>query len=227
MSQAQFNLFDYAVEFITPEDVALFAPADPGYHGYVSTWCAILKHRKVPRRLTFEVSETIDMTQWGHANRTSDPLRFRRFRVLTSAVEVSLLLDGLADIWSFPPNYVIVRLLDDALALGDTALVRLTRPVLEELHRFLLEDDADEAPFALLGVMLADAILGASAQALSSQTDQLMQEENQFGGQFSGDFLFGCTNFDTLNKVWISLIRQLLPPATPQLTLLRDALLTR
>lgn len=227
MSDAASKLLDYAVEFVTPADVAKFVPSDPGYPEYVKAWHAILASREVPRELTFAVSETIGLTRWADAKRESDPERFRRFRVLTSVVALCIELASEFAVDDLPSNYSVVSLLDDAVAFQDQVLVRLSRPVLDEVHRSLSDKGSEEGPFALLGLLLADAKLGASEADLSAQADRLIEQEKQFAGRASADFLFGCSHFDQLTAKWVSLVRLLVPPATPCLKLVRDAILSR
>ena len=231
MSTAADDLLAYAIDHVTPADVAGFAPSDPGYRNYVRAFNDILSTRDPPRRATFDITETIGLTRWTDPASWADPVRFRRFRVLTSAVALSLHSAGQADD-AMAPNYTVVTLVDDAYALGDQRLLRLSRPALVDCHIALTGDSArspfwpDETPFVLLGVLLVDAQLGGPASAMSDLADRLMQEEGQSSQRGSFDFLFGRTNFDQLNQRWRWLVDRLVQPATASLSLLRDSILT-
>ena len=221
---AERELFDHAARPVTPADVAAFAPSDPGHPGYVATFNRILATGDLPDRPSFAVSETVGLTRWADADRESDPVRFRRFRVLTNAVALSQLRAGVEPPDDLPPNYCVVSLLNDAYRLEDRTLVRLARPVLEAFDVPQVADVWKERPFVTLGTLLADAYLGADGHHLSDLTERLVREEAACASRASADFLLGCSNFNQLHYLWVWLVDRLLPPATPTLRLVRDAI---
>src|SRR6185312_15274310 len=72
---------------VTSEDVARYAPADPGYPEYVAAFEAILLRGEAALRRGFAVTETIGLTRWYEWTATADRARFLWFRILTCAVE--------------------------------------------------------------------------------------------------------------------------------------------
>lgn len=225
MSQACDELFHYAIGFVTPADIAAFAPGDPGYPDYVRQWREILAARSIPQQANFDITETVDLTRWAEADRESDPVRFRRFRVFTSAVALGMAVRDRVDDDQFPPNYTLIRLIDDADALRDLALWRLLAPAFEEVHQAWTRQPSEEAPFGLLGLLLVHAHLGAENSVLETIAERLIEQESRCETRASTDFLFGCTHYDQLDRHWKRHVKALLPPASPSLGLVRDALL--
>ena len=225
MSDAELELFVYAAGRVTPADVAAFAPGDPGYPNYVAAFNHILSSGDLPDRPSFDVRETIGLTRWVDADREADPVRFRRFRVLSSVVALSQLLAGVEAEDALPPNYGVVSLLNDGYRLGDRTLVRLSRPALDVLHVHLADRGSEEAPFALLGLLLVDAYLGAGVGPLADVAERLIACDGRQVGRKSGDFVLGCTYFDQLHGLWVWLVDRLVPAATPGLRLVRDAIM--
>ncbi|MFT3788755.1 MAG: hypothetical protein QM770_21730 [Tepidisphaeraceae bacterium] len=222
MPEGCLTLFKYATRSVTIEDVARFAPDDLGCADYVRAFTSILTTRELPADPGFDEYEAIGLTRWDDPQRHDQPERFRRFRVLTNAVGLALTASGVGDL---TPNYLVVGLLDDAIALCDRDLLRLLAPAFDELHARLVAERSEESPFTLLGTLLVRSRLNAPIEDLTALAEQIIAEEGRQTERHTGDFLFGCTNFDQLNHVWRVLVRDHLPATTPTLAVLRSALL--
>ncbi len=218
-------LFQYALGFVTPADVAAYAPQDPGYENYVRAWEQILERRRAPERDEFDISETIGLTRWAAAAREVDPARFRRFRVLTTAVAVVMLVGGRDDHGVYVPNYSVVRLIDDGFELGDDVLWGMFGEVFEQVREACVREYPEETGFATLGIMLVGAKAGMSDSEMEALAGRLMEEEQGCEWRVTQSFLFGCTHYDQLQGVWKGYAQKLLRPATPGVRLVREALL--
>lgn len=225
MATGCLNLFEYAARFVTTDDVAAFAPGDPGYPNYVRAFNSILASHELPRRADFDITETIGLTRWCNADREKDPERFRRFRVFTNAVGMALCVRGEGSDDSMPANYLAISLIDDADALRDRELLGLLVPAFDEFHEVLRGQNSEESPFLLLGLLLAKAQLGSPDQEIAELADRIMSEESKYFGRASSDFLWGCTFFNQLHRRWNWFIFHVLNPSTPSAALLREALL--
>lgn len=228
MSPSCWKLFGYALDFVTPKNVANFCPNDPGYPGYVRVFTAILKTKKLPASTNFEISETIGLTRWANAEEERNPDEFRRFRVFTNAIAVSLHLadEGPDDI---PPNYTCACLLDDAYALKDAELIRLLLAVFIDMHRSIEDESwwSNEVAFITLGQLMI-ALLGHASDAdTNALCERLLSEEAACKENTSGKFLWGCTTFGQLNDRWKALVDLAFPKASDNesLLLLRAMLL--
>jgi len=224
MPNACNELFDYALGCVTPDDIADFAPSDPGYPAYVSAWRQILATGSLPAEADFDITETVGLTQWVDAKRETDPRRFRRFRVFTNAVALAMGTADDADDDAFPPNYTVISLIDDAAALEDPDLWRLLLPAFEAAFAAWRRQPSEEAAFALLGVLLVRAQQGEPEAMLESLAERLIEEEARCPHRVASIFLFGCTYYTQLNESWKRHVRELLPAASPSLSLIRDAL---
>lgn len=230
MSPAAWKLFAHASHSVTPQDVYDFCPNDPGFPGYVRAFTSILRERKPPSSANFDITETINLTRWGNAEEERDPDRFRRFRIFTNAVAVTLCLgdDGPDDT---PPNYTCVSLLDDACALQNSELIGLLFPVFGEMHRTIGEagwyGDANEKPFLVLAQLLIALLGHAPDSDISALCDQLMREEAACKDNVTGEFLWGCTSFNQLHYRWKALVDVAFPKQSDieSLLLLRAMLL--
>lgn len=207
---------------VAPEDVARYAPNDPGYPEYVAAFEAILLRGEAALHRGFAVTETIGLTRWGDATATADPARFRWFRVLTSAVEV--LLD---DRWN-APHYTLARLLADSFALRDdgdrAAPVDILSAVAREVSVAFCMVPERQAFCTLAELLLAgvDQLDHADIEALCANLDA---EERRLweirctspGRPPRGEMsLWGLTHFDQLHPVWLDLVAARFPvePAT-------------
>jgi hypothetical protein len=228
-SPACWKLFFYALEPVTPQDIAAYCPNDPGYPAYVREFTSIRKARTPPSACNFEISETINLTQWGNPQEERDPDRFRRFRIFTNSVAAMLWACGDGPDESTTANYVCINLLDDAYSLQDAELMRLLFPVLGEMIQPVSESlwGSAEVPFLLLGQLLI-ALMGYAPHAdISGICDQLMEREARCSDKEGNDFLWGCTSFDSLHHRWKHLVNIAFPtkPDDATASLLRDALL--
>ena len=219
------RLFQYGLSIVRTSDVDEFVPDDVGYSEYVRTLRRILATRRIPAEADFEITETISLTWWSEASRKSDPIRFRRFRVLTNAVAMAMTVAGTAHDDVLPPNYMIVSLIDDARSLQDERLWSLLPTAFEEFAEVLDRRRSGETAFALLGLLLVSARLGVSGQTLSTIADRLIDEESRCPDRVESRFLLRCTGYPTLHSLWLKNVEDLLQPSMPSLALIRDALL--
>ena len=134
MKSASRELFHRASLQVTAKDISDFCPNDPGYADYVREFQRILSSGNLPIRSDFDISETIGLTRWVEAADEIDPIRFRRFRIFTTAVGLAVLVGPEGPSESNPPNYLAIRLIEDAYALHDERLLRLLSPVFAEAH---------------------------------------------------------------------------------------------
>ena len=122
--------------------------------------------------------ETINLTRWADADRETDPIHFRRFRIFIDSVGIAITtgLEGPDE--CTPPNYFGISLLDDASALQDSHLLRLLPPAFAELHQRIttIEFFAMEAPFFLL----AQLVLAFMGFAPSADIAQLSEQLEHF-----------------------------------------------
>jgi hypothetical protein len=124
MTPAIRELFEYALRHVTAKDISDFCPGDPGYGDYVRAFNAILESSTLPKEADFDITETIGLTIWSKADDWPDPVRFRRFRTLTNAVGIALLVeDANGAEQNLRPNYLAIRSIEDAHALQDDALL--------------------------------------------------------------------------------------------------------
>lgn len=225
MSKGCATLFVYSMSHVTADDIVTFAPADPGYVDYVSAFMEILSTHRLPVEVNFEIRETIGLTRWVNADDLRDAERFRRFRVFTNSVALSLGAKGIADDGLLPPNYTVASLLADAFRLDDRTLLQLMLPSFDEFHSELVNRQSEEAPFLLLASLLIRTQFDASGEELNGLVDRLMREESEYRKWKSNAFLLGNTVFNQLHGTWKTLVDERLPSTTPQLELIRDAIL--
>ncbi|QOV89343.1 hypothetical protein [Humisphaera borealis] len=219
------ELFNYATDLVTQDDVAAFAPNDPGYPNYVREWLEIRDSRSIPLRTNFEITETVGLTRWVDADAGPDSDRFRRFRVFTNAVALGMSVSGRAHDDDFPPNYTLISLMDDAAALQDAALWRLLLPAFEEAYAAWTQQRSREALFGLLALLLVHAHLGTTNDVLAHLAERLIEMESGCPARVPEVFLFGCTCYDQLNDHWKRHIHALSKSVSDSLSLVRAALL--
>ena len=215
------DLFEYAAGFVTPADVAANGPGDPGYLDCVRAVTRVLETREPPAGYDEGVVDAISWNRSLDAEDEEEPVRFRRFRVFINAAGLAM---GVYDD-VLPGNNLAAALLDDAHGLGDRRLLELLAPAFAAEHDRLHRARSEEAPFLLLGHLLARAELGATDAEIAGLAERLMAEEAEHFGRASGDFLFGCSCFDSFGDQWRAAVARVLVPATPAAALLREALL--
>jgi hypothetical protein len=225
MAAPSIDLFRYAAGFVSAEDIAAFAPGDPGYKNYVLAFNKILTTGALPRRADFDITETIGLTRWSDADREKNPERFRRFRTFTNSVGVALCVASQRDDDSLPANYSAISLINDAQALQDRKLLGLLLPTFEEFYKVFYSDNSPESLFLLLGYLLVMIRLDAPQNAVDEVAIRIMNEEREYEEKASEHFFWGRTFFDQLHKVWKRHARDLLIAQTPAMTRLRSALL--
>ena len=215
------ELFEYAAGFVTQADVYQYVPSDPSSPWYYRTFTEILATREVPDGPpAFEITETIALTT-GSADRYPDPERYRWFRVFTRAVGLAVDDDD-----HLEGGRLAIVLLDDAHALGDRRLLELLVPAFAVHHYRLCGEESPEAPFLLLGLLLARAELGATSAEIGDWAERILAAEAEPSGRAFGDYLFGrAYYYDELRDHWRAAVRRALVPATPSAELLRKAVL--
>lgn len=115
-------LFHYARQHVTNDDIARCAPGDPGTPDYIARWQSIRKSGQPPLQSDFDVTEVIGLTCYTTPPPGDDGRRFRRFRAFTSCVGAILLWRGEGPYVVCAPNYLVLRLLEDQIALADKEL---------------------------------------------------------------------------------------------------------
>jgi len=221
------ELFRYAASRAKETDILDFAPMDPGYDNYVAEWTRILRTRTLPAEMSFDVSETIRLTQLDHPEKMRNPTRFRRFRVLTNSVELALAVRGIVDVFS--SRTFLVNFIDDVRELGDTRLNGSLLQALDEFDAVIGQFGSDDLLFLLLGRILVRLLAQASMNDIPQLANHLITAESEVPKASSGEFLWGCTCFDQMHGVWKANVAALIPEdsSIPELALLRNALLVQ
>lgn len=209
-------LLERARGHVSAEDVARWAPSDPGYPEYVAAFQAILRRGEAALHRGFSVTETIALTRWHDAEATPDPTRFRWFRVLTGAVEVLL---GDSD----APHYALARLLADSFALRDggdpAAPVDLLAAVAREVSAHPYRSPEEQGFCLLAELLLAEVeqLAPAGIEALCADLDaaERLAWESRCaspGRPPRGErSLWRLTHFDQLHSVWLELVEARFP----------------
>lgn len=204
MNPASQQLFQDALSQVTPQDIFEFCPEEQGGTGYIHQFTAIYHAREVPEVYSFNITETIGLTQWGEAEQEASPDRFRRFRIFTNAVGAAMCSGNKGPDDNLPPNYLAISLLDDAWELGDEAMLGLLGKVYEEMHTRVVTARwcADDAPFLLLGQLLL-SLHGNFAVDPNQLAGPLMESERLRARRKGREvFLWGCTVFNQMHGRW-------------------------
>lgn len=222
------ELFQYARQEVTLKDIADFAPSDPGYPRYVAELSEIYNSGVIPKMAD---SEMIALTNHYEAKTESDPPRFRRFRIFTCSVGMMLLANERASDSVCPVNTLLIRLMEDSLALSDRHLLNLLSSAFDALHTALKECWwwEEEYPFCLLAIIITRLELGDELLSLRSLASQLIEEDQAVRKEIGADtdeFLLGLTNFDTYHHTWRKWICKYLPTETnlEEFVLIRKAI---
>lgn len=229
------ELFEHARRRVTVADIKGFAPNDPGYHGYVRAFTAILQHGEAVLSNTFDVTETIGLTRWRHATsieRQVEQARFRWFRILTCAADILLDPDGMHE-----PHYSLVALLVDVFAIADAgdeaAPMALLSGICREIEAACHHDfDDGVAAFCLVAMLLladVDQLDDAAIEALCATLEERSQpneSQARFTRAASDTLLWGLTVFDQLHSVWLDLITRRFPERPASAFALKQRLLT-
>ena len=228
MNQAIRELFAHAARHVTVNDVADFCPSDPGYADYVRTFGQILSNGTPPDFHNFDITETINLTVWSDPAREKDEVRFRRFRSFTNAVGIALLM-GADRCECMTPNYLAIRLIEDAHALQDEPLLCLLPSVFTEAHDHIASDDwvAPETPFLSLGRLIVTCLGHGPQGNIPLLADQVIAEADQHAGHASNEFFWGCSHFNQLQDRWRHFVKLSFPAdaSNDSVAALRDALL--
>jgi hypothetical protein len=204
MNPASQQLFQDALSHVKPQDILEFCPEEQGGTGYIHEFTEIYHAREVPEVYSFNITETIGLTQWGEADQEASPDRFRRFRIFANAVGAAMCSGNKGPDDNLPPNYLAISLLDDAWELGDEALLGLLGKVYEEMHTRVVTARwcADDAPFLLLGQLLL-ALHGNYDVDPNQLAGPLMESERLRARRKGREvFLWGCTVFNQMHMRW-------------------------
>lgn len=228
MKQACSELFAHASRHVTARDIADFCPSDPGYADYVRAWGDVLANGMPPDSYDFDITETINLTQYSDAERAADEVRFRRFRTFTNAAGFALLMStGGAEFMT--PNYLAISLIEDAHALQDEPLLRLLPDVFTEAHDRLAADEwfAGETPFLSLGRLILTCLGHGPPEEIPRLADQVIAEADKHAGHGSNEFLWGCVDLNQLQERWRHFVKLSFPAdaSNDSVAALRDALL--
>ncbi len=227
------EVFEYSRRFVTQEDVYNFSPAlDPGYPGHVKALLPVVESGVLPTEDDLDFTEAMFYLQIedepARAGFSPDEVRFRRFRTFVNALAGAVAARDNGLTCGDPPNYLVISLLDDADALGDSELMRLLFPAFAELHQITAAMwwIPEDTPFFTLGLLIL-AFRGFAPHAdTSALIERLIAEVAKYGGE-TLEYLWGCTNFDQHHKRWKKFVDLSFPrePQAGPAFLLRDALL--
>jgi hypothetical protein len=216
MTPAIRELFAYARQHVTPEDISRFCPSDPGSGYYVRAFDAILESGTLPMKAVYDIMETVAATIYGEADRWElDAVRFRRFRTLTNVVGITLFInevDGTEQ--NLTPNYLAIRLIEDADSLQDETLLRMLPGAFAELQSVLeTQSLPEEVPFLLLGQLLL-AFRGFPPSANIPRLIEELKAEaaTVHEGRESNSFFWDCTSYTQLHERWRDFVRTCFPP---------------
>lgn len=228
MKQACRELFAHASRYVSAKDIADFCPSDPGYSDYVRAFVGILSSGAPPESYDFDITETINLTQWSDASCESDETRFRRFRIFSNACGITLLMDAEGSEF-MTPNYLAIGLIEDAHALQDEAVLGLLRDVFAEVHDLVVSDRwfGGETPFLSLGWLIVTLLGHGPPEEIPRLANQVIAEADKHAGQASNEFLWGCTFFNQLHDRWRHFVKLSFPAnaSNDSVAALRDALL--
>lgn len=209
MNPASKKLFEYVIERVSHGDVGEFCPEDPEASGYVADFTAILESKTVPQVYSVSLTETIGITQWADAEeeypQPRDRNRFLRFRLFTNAVGAAMCSGQKGPDDNLPPNYLVMGLLDDAIALGDEHLLHLLAPVFGEMHERVITARwcADDAPWLLLGQLLLTLRGNYPEGDASALAVRIIEAESHCARRKGKDiFLWGSTAFCQKHDRW-------------------------
>lgn len=230
MNLVSHKLFQMAARHVTVQDVYECCPLDPGGAGYIQEFAEILRSQTIPEGYSFNMVETIGLTQWGEPELEADPVKFRRFRLFTNAVGAAMCSGAKGPEDNLPPNYLAIGLLDDAWELGDKEVLGLLGDVFGEMHHRVVTARwcADDAPFLLLGQLLL-ALLGHHTVDVAQLTEELVRSERGCARRAGrGVFFWGATVFNQKHDTWrLYMKRAFQAPGqeyAPALELLRQGL---
>jgi len=225
------QLCDYARQFVSLEMIEKYCPSDPGYHSYVLEFKGLLETGDFSRSTIFDVSETVVLTWLVNAAKVPLPEQFIRFRLFTNSIGIAISMGEHGPSDSMPVNYFAASLLDDALLLGDTELLRLLGPVFDELHTRVKETEwvVKEGMFLLLGQMILSFMGYRNAEDISLLAEQIIKEADYFRPEYPAEYFWECTCFNQLHPVWKALIMRSFPvnSTDESVILLREALLDK
>lgn len=228
MKQAFRELFAHTSRHVSIRDIEEFCPSDPGYANYVRAFSHVLSSRTLPDACEFDITEPVNLCLHSDAAARADEIRFRRFRAFINAVGLAL-LTGAEGCSCFIPNYLAVRLIDDAHALNDRVLLALLLHVFAEAHDHVALEDwfAEETPFLSLGQLIVVCLSHGPANEVLRLADQVIEEADKHAGEASNEFLWGCTLFNQFRDLWRQLVKISLPAdaSNDSVAALRDALL--
>lgn len=223
------QLFDYARRFVSLEMIEKYCPSDPGYHSYVLEFTGLLETGDFSRSTLFDVSETVVLTWYVNVSKMKMPEQFRRFRVFTNSVGVRVSVGEHGPSDSMPVNYFAASLLDDALLLGDTELLRLLGPVFDELHTRIKETEwvVKEGMFLLLGQMILSFMGHRTTEDVPRLAERIIKEADYYRPEYPAAFFWECSAFDHFRPEWKSLVKRFFPTNSPHesIAILREALL--
>ena len=227
------ELLARARDHLTPADIARYVPHDPGCWEYLAAFEAILRRGEEALTREFAVTETIDLTRWGHAPTEVDPARFRWFRILTCATEI--LLDD-----SEAPHYGLAALLVDSFALAEAGADATPTDLLSTVAREIAAHPLcflrpDEHAFCVLAELLlagVDHLDHAQIEALCAALEVRYRRWWEFRGSYWANpphpekSLWDLTVYDQLHPVWLDLVATRFPVEPPAAAAMKQCLLT-
>ncbi len=220
-------LFQYAVTFVSFDDIRRWSPTDPGYKDYVREWTTILTTRSLPLEYSFDVSEVITLNRYWKEGFEPDTAAFWRYRILTNAVEIAMRACGTDDGQSMTPSYAAITSIHDGLKLDDKKLFGLLLSAFGELTAKLKSEQDEQALFLILAQILVRFTLRQSESEIASLAQMLIEDEPTYKLRTSTRFLWGTGFYDQFNALWRKYVEQLFPlqPHLQPIQLLRDLIL--
>ena len=158
------------------------------------------------------------MTCWDVSEHYDDPCRFRMYRLFTLAAACVAFSNGQCTEDVLAANYVALRLLNDAHALGDREINASLGMLLVEMPEILKSQSwlEEEFPFFHVAEMVwaqrrGDFSRSSDAAKKLLNGEQLVREHDEFCAE-DARFLFGLTIYDQLNEEWLNTLSELTIP---------------
>lgn len=210
------DLFQFARERVTEQDIIDFSPSDPGYPDYVKRWKTIKTTGVFPTDFRFEITEVIALTGGYDSSGDREQLEgFRRFRRLTTSVALALLHKEV-EVGFFRASHYIARDLIIDLDRRCPSHLPLLRAVAASTRDVIESSGNDGYPFFTSAKMILDQLAEDWNEADATAT-KLIADERAVREKFAyivqdDRFLLGLSRFDQLDGDWLEFSKNLKNP---------------